>query len=150
MPTHRKWGAVVQPEGGTTFRVWAPALPTLALEMAAGDDVRSVEMRQLPDGFLERHMAECGDGARYRYRLPGGACRPDPVSRFQPEGVHGWSQVVDASAYDWKDAGWRGVAKSDLIVYELHVGCFTSAGTYLAAIERLAGVGRIWASPPSS
>lgn len=76
-------------------------------------------------------------GERYWFVLPNGNRRPDPASRFQPEGVHGPSQLVDLSGFRWNDQSWRGHPKEKLLLYELHVGTFTKAGTYAAAIERL-------------
>src|SRR5688572_15680641 len=69
-------------------------------------------------------VAGVAPGDRYRYRLDRGELRPDPASRFQPEGVHGPSEVVDALRYHWRDAGWKGRPPTDLVVYELHVGTF--------------------------
>jgi maltooligosyltrehalose trehalohydrolase len=77
-------------------------------------------------------------GARYRFRLgDGDALVPDPASRFQPEGPHGPSQVVDPSAYRWADRDWRGPAVEGQVLYELHVGTFTREGTWAAASEQL-------------
>ena len=76
-------------------------------------------------------------GSLYQYRIDGSGPFPDPASRFQPEGVHGPSQVVDPSRFRWTDAHWRGVAPEDLVIYELHVGTFTSEGTYRAVADRL-------------
>jgi maltooligosyltrehalose trehalohydrolase len=78
-----------------------------------------------------------GAGRRYRYRIDGKAAFPDPASRSQPEGVHGPSEVVDAGAFAWTDAGWRGVGLDELVIYELHVGTFTPAGTFSGVAERL-------------
>ena len=67
-------------------------------------------------------------GADYRYRLDGGEPLPDPVSRWQPDGVHGPSRVVDPAAFRWTDAHWKGLALADFVIYELHVGTFTPGG----------------------
>ena len=77
-------------------------------------------------------------GDRYRYRVGGRGPFPDPASRFQPEGVHGPSEVVDGPAFRWSDSGWTGIALEDLVLYELHVGTFTPAGTYAGVVDRLA------------
>ena len=66
-----------------------------------------------------------GHGHRYRFRLDGGEALADPASGWQPEGVHGSSAVVDASAFVWTDDGWTGVTLHDTVCYELHVGTFT-------------------------
>ena len=77
-------------------------------------------------------------GALYRYRLSGEVERPDPASAFQPEGVHGPSQVVD-TRFDWTDANWHGLPMNDYVLYEIHVGTFTPEGTLDAIIPRIAG-----------
>jgi maltooligosyltrehalose trehalohydrolase len=139
LDAHRWWGAVVEPDGSTRFRVWAPALESLRLELQpVGDSQSRFEItHRVERGFFERRLDGCPDGTRYRYVMPNGNLRPDPASRFQPEGVHGWSQVSDARAYAWGDGAWRGVPKSDLVIYELHAGTFTEQGTWLGAIDRL-------------
>ena len=76
-------------------------------------------------------------GSRYKYRLDRGQSYPDPASRFQPEGVHGPSEVVDPLAFPWSDETWPGLTTDDLIVYELHVGAYTPEGTFTALIEQL-------------
>ncbi|MGH9447186.1 MAG: malto-oligosyltrehalose trehalohydrolase, partial [Terriglobia bacterium] len=73
----------------------------------------------------------------YRYVLDGHKERPDPASRFQPQGVHGPSQIVDFHTFRWTDSNWKGVALDDYIIYELHVGAFTPGGTFDDAIPHL-------------
>ena len=91
-------------------------------------------MQKTADGYHEAN-ADAGEGARYYYVLDG-IQRPDPASRFQPEGVHGASEVVD-STFEWHDSAWQGVALEDFVIYELHVGTFTPQGTLDAIIPRL-------------
>ena len=82
-------------------------------------------------------------GARYKLRLDGGELYPDPASRYQPEGPHGPSQIVDPSRYRWTDGAWKGVSIEGQVLYEMHVGTFTREGTWrsaTAALERLRGV----------
>ena len=76
-------------------------------------------------------------GSRYRFRLDGGRSLPDPASRYQPDGPHGASQVVDPSLFRWTDAAWTGIQPERQIFYELHIGTFTPQGTYAAAAERI-------------
>jgi maltooligosyltrehalose trehalohydrolase len=85
-------------------------------------------------------LEDVPEGATYHYWLDAERARPDPVSRWRPEGVHGPSAIVDPSRFRWTDAGWRGVAMADLVVYELHVGTFSSAGTFDGVIERLPAI----------
>jgi alpha-amylase len=122
----------------TQFRVWAPHRKSVAVH---AEDPRSGRQQHTLErdwgGYFQAAVAGVGAGARYRYVLDGNVERPDPTSCFQPDGVHGHSQVIDHRAHPWQDADWKGVAKSDLVIYELHVGTFTEQGTYTAAIERL-------------
>jgi maltooligosyltrehalose trehalohydrolase len=71
------------------------------------------------------------------FQLPDGTKVPDPASRYQPEDVHGPSEVIDPSAYPWTDGAWAGRPWHEAVVYELHAGAFTAAGNFAAAIERL-------------
>src|SRR5690606_26693337 len=90
------------------------------------------------NGYFRGVHRGIGSGTRYSIRLDDDESNyPDPASRFQPEGVHGASQVIDPAAYDWKDAGWTGVELPGQVIYELHIGCFTPEGTWRAAEEHL-------------
>ena len=119
-----------------TFRVWAPAADTVILELHDGE--QSLALSKTKDGLFERTTDAAGPGTRYRFRLDEDGPFPDPASRFQPEGVHGPSEVIDPDAYEWDDADWDGVAREDLVIYELHVGAFTEAGSFDAVREQLA------------
>jgi maltooligosyltrehalose trehalohydrolase len=131
--------------GGTEFRVFAPERTgiELCLELEGANGPRMLPMQRQPSGFFTLTVPGVGPGARYRYRVDGDGPFPDPASRFQPEGVHGASQVVDLSGFAWTDAGWRGRPIEELVIYELHVGTFTSAGTFAAAAERLPHLARL-------
>jgi malto-oligosyltrehalose trehalohydrolase len=135
--TTMAWGALPLAGGGTRFRTWAPASKTLSVEIARGDRIEAHPLTRQQDGFFEGVVAGVAAGDRYRYRLEQGRTRPDPASRRQPESVHGWSEVVDPSAYGWRDASWTGVARDRLVIYELHVGTFTTEGTFAAAERRI-------------
>jgi maltooligosyltrehalose trehalohydrolase len=126
-------GATVR-EDGVTFRAWAPRVRTLDVVV---DGRRPVPLGRLPDGLFEGTVGGVPAGARYQYRLDGERYRPDPASRFQPEGVHGPSTVVDPASFPWTDQAFTGHATADLVVYELHVGTFTRAGTFEAVIPHL-------------
>jgi maltooligosyltrehalose trehalohydrolase len=132
--THPALGAI--PDGtGTHFRVWAP--DTDRVDLVLEPNGRTVALDATSDGYFEGFVTDVGTGQRYRYRLDGGDPLPDPASRFQPEGVHGPSEVVDPSAYEWQEADWHGIEQKDLVFYELHVGTFTPEGTFRAAAEKL-------------
>jgi maltooligosyltrehalose trehalohydrolase len=96
-----------------------------------------------PGGYFSGLAPALKPGARYRFRLDGGAAFPDPASRFQPEGPHGPSQVVDPARFRWSDSGWPGLAPEGQVLYELHVGTFTPEGTWEAAARELAGLARV-------
>ncbi len=121
-------------ETGVTFRVWAPRCRTVEVVI---DGRRPLPMTANADGIFETTVAAVGAGARYQYRLDGERYRPDPVSRWQPEGVHGSSVVVDPRAFAWTDQSFHGHDLGDLVFYELHVGTFTRMGTFEAIVPRL-------------
>jgi maltooligosyltrehalose trehalohydrolase len=123
-------------DGQTTFRFRAPAADTVSLVSDA--DAAETPMSRSPDGWHSVTTDRARPGTRYRYRLSDGTLVPDPASRFQPHGVHGPSEVIDPSAYAWRDGEWTTRKWSEAIVYELHVGTFTRDGTFAAAIEKLA------------
>lgn len=133
-------GAEVQ-EGGVRFRVWAPKSSRVDV-VVEGEGTFGLE----PEGgkYFSGTVRGIGAGARYRYQLGDGKRYPDPCSRFQPEGPHGPSMVVDPAGYRWRDSGWRGANLSGQVIYELHIGAFTAEGTFDAAareIEELRRVG---------
>jgi maltooligosyltrehalose trehalohydrolase len=88
-------------------------------------------------GVFSAIVPSAAAGDDYWFLLDDDHARPDPVSRWQPAGVHGPSRVVDPRAFSWTDEGWRGVSMDDLVIYELHVGTFTTEGTFAAIIPRL-------------
>jgi maltooligosyltrehalose trehalohydrolase len=129
-------GASVRP-GAVSFSVWAPRRRSLDL-VIDGRPFRA--MREEGEGVFTTAIENLAAGARYQYRLDGERYRPDPVSRWQPEGVHGPSVVVEPAAFQWTDDGFAGHALADLVFYELHVGTFTAGGTFEAAIPYLDGL----------
>jgi maltooligosyltrehalose trehalohydrolase len=121
--------------GGVTFRVWAPRCRSVDVIV----DGRAVEaLAQREGGLFEGRLDGVAEGARYKFRLDATRYRPDPVSRFQPEGIHGPSVVVDPSRFVWTDGEFAGHAPGELVFYEIHVGAFTPAGTFEAVIPHLA------------
>jgi maltooligosyltrehalose trehalohydrolase len=132
----RRWpiGAEIQPTGGVHFRVWAPAAREVALELEGHP---GIAMTPEANGYFAVTAAEARAGARYRFRLDGREPLPDPVSRFQPDGPHGSSEVVDPSRFAWSDTAWKGVRPQELVIYEMHIGTFTKDGTWEAAMRHL-------------
>lgn len=127
-------GALVEGDG-VRFRVWAPIARSVEV-VIEGSGVRQA-LARADDGTFSGRIAGVGPGTRYRYRVDGGGPFPDPASRYQPDGVHGPSQVTDAGQFPWTDEGWAGHRLDELVVYELHVGTFTPEGTFEGATRRL-------------
>jgi maltooligosyltrehalose trehalohydrolase len=126
-------------------RVWAPRCRTVDVAIeGAGSAPRLVALSRDDEGFFSGEVTGVTAGDRYWYRLDGDRLRPDPVSRAQPDGPHGPSAIVEPSAFSWSDAAWRGLEPRGQVLYELHIGTFTSEGTWSAAaarLEQLADVG---------
>lgn len=144
-------GAEVLPSGGVHFRVWAPRRRQVEVVLQPGpSDQRqrpfsAVKLEAEADGYFSGQVAEAASGSLYRYRLDGEKeLYPDPASRFQPEGPHGPSQVIDPGRFRWTDGNWRGTPLQGQIIYEMHIGTFTRPGTWEAAsheLPELASVG---------
>ncbi len=130
------FGATVLPAGRTRFRLWAPARKNVAVVVG---DAAPVSMAPEPDGWFFVELP-CAAGSRYRYRFDDGTLVPDPASRFQPEDVHGPSEVVDPRAYGWRHGGWAGRPWHEVVLYEAHVGCmggFVGVARALPALKAL-------------
>jgi maltooligosyltrehalose trehalohydrolase len=130
-------GAVPLADGSTRFSVWAPNARRVEVAVVQSGTVRTVALRAGDDGVHGGTVPGVPPGTDYMYRLDGGPDRPDPVSRWRPAGVHGPTRVVDPHAFPWTDEGWRGLETADLVIYELHVGTFSRAGTFDGVIGRL-------------
>lgn len=120
---------------GTHFSVWAPNASRVAVVI---DGRGEHELEALGRGTFEGEVIGIGAGAAYRYRLDGKETYPDPVSRHQPQGVHGPSRVIDPSAFHWKDKQWQGMEMADHVIYELHVGTFSTTGDFAGVTGHLA------------
>ena len=126
-------GARVTPEG-TQFRLWAPKPKLVEVVLQDG----AVHHLQKDDGgYWIGLVSAAKAGMTYRYRLDEKDSFPDPCSRFQPEGPHGPSLIVDPAAFRWRDRDWSGIRMRGQVMYELHIGTFTPEGTFDAAIEQL-------------
>lgn len=133
-------GAEVQ-QDGAAFRIWAPKVTQL--EVVLEHNLGTYPLQREDNGYWMAFVPGVRAGALYRYRIDGGLSYPDPCSRFQPSGPHGPSQVVDPSAFSWHDDGWPGVCLLGQVLYELHIGTFTPAGTFDSAIAELAELKKI-------
>jgi maltooligosyltrehalose trehalohydrolase len=130
--------------GGVRFRLWAPERREVELVLEDAGRVQAPSLERDRDGYWHALVPDLKAGARYKYFLDGEGPYPDPASRFQPEGVHGPSQVVDPTRYEWQAGAWQGLTLEELVVYELHVGTFSPEGTYAgveASLEHLRELG---------
>jgi maltooligosyltrehalose trehalohydrolase len=110
---------------------------------ATGRSPRSITLTPEDQGYFSGEVPEAGAGTLYRFRLDGDeALYPDPASRFQPEGPHGPSQVVDPGEFRWTDGQWRGTSLKGQVIYEMHIGTFTREGTWAAAARELPELAR--------
>ena len=129
-------GAELQPNGtGTHFRVWAPEHSSMAVVFE--DGLGAVPLNAEEGGYFSGLAAEARAGARYKYEVDHKEAYPDPASRYQPSGPHGFSEIVDPQAFVWSDIEWVGVKLARQVIYELHLGTFTPGGTWLSAAEKL-------------
>jgi maltooligosyltrehalose trehalohydrolase len=126
------FGAEVLGEAGVRFRLWAPGAQQVSLVL----DSEAKPMAQAGDGWHEL-VEKARPGALYRYRIDGKHDVPDPASRFQPQDADGPSEVIDPHAFEWRDEAWRGRPWQEAVIYELHVGTFSSQGTYGGVVSKL-------------
>jgi maltooligosyltrehalose trehalohydrolase len=129
-------GADVQPDGSTHFRVWAPRPRAVDLVVERNGVREVIALEKEGEGYYSATAADTGAGTRYWYRLDD-RLFADPVSRHQPEGPFGPSEVVDPTTYQWRDEHWKGITLPGQVLYEMHVGTFTQVGTFASAAERL-------------
>jgi malto-oligosyltrehalose trehalohydrolase len=130
LPLH---GPRLLPGGGVQFRLWAPAHSQILLVV----DERSLPMQTAAGGWHSLDVPGAKHGTRYYFQLPDGTKVPDPASHFQPEDVHGPSEIIDPAVHRWDDEKWAGRPWNEAILYELHVGAFTNEGTFRAVIDHL-------------
>ncbi|MEW6570828.1 MAG: malto-oligosyltrehalose trehalohydrolase [Nitrospirota bacterium] len=129
-------GAYYTGDGKCGFSVWAPFRERIAVKIVSPEE-KIIPMEKDKRGYWKISTEGVYPDALYFYYLDGEIERPDPASHWQPQGVHGPSQVVDHNAFNWEDNNWRGIPLSEMIMYELHVGTFTPEGTFNAIIGRL-------------
>jgi len=122
---------------GVRFRLWAPAAASVELQLECTGDWKHIPLAATGAGWFGLCTDEARPGSCYRYWIDGKVAVPDPASRHQRDDVHGPSEVIDPHAYDWQDETWRGRPWHEAVLYELHIGAFTPAGTFEAAAQRL-------------
>jgi maltooligosyltrehalose trehalohydrolase len=127
-------------ENGTSFRVWADSHKKVSVVIKQTEYTLDPE----DNGYFQRHVAGAGEDDTYSFLLDGEGPFPDPASRFQPQGPHGPSQIVNPNKFRWADESWQGINLPGQVIYELHVGTFTTEGTWQSAsreLSALAGLG---------
>lgn len=139
-------GAELLPEKGAHFRVWAPLREKISVailnENNNGNNL--YELKKEGNGYFSGTIESAGEETLYKFKLDDDDfLYPDPVSRFQPEGPHGPSQIIDPFKYKWKTEEWKGCKLEGQIIYEMHIGTFTKEGTWEAAIKELPELARI-------
>ena len=130
-------------DGAVHFRVWAPKRKKVEVVFEEGD--KTLLLKDEGSGYFSGVTDKVDSGDFYRFRLDDEKkLYPDPASRFQPEGPHGPSAIIDSKAFAWQDNAWKGVVPEDVVLYEMHIGTFTQEGTWNAAakeLKRLAELG---------
>lgn len=152
---HRRYpvGAEILPDrSGVHFRVWAPERRCVQLVFESQKNAGSAPPH-LPDatylnkddeGYFSAFLPYLPENVLYGYNLDQtGEVLPDPASHFQPYGPDGLSQIIDHTAYHWNDSGWSGCNKDDIVLYEMHAGTFTAAGTWMAALDHIPELARL-------
>jgi maltooligosyltrehalose trehalohydrolase len=136
----RRYAVGAEPvRGGVHFRIWAPKPDAVAVILLrnGGDDRVRLEKERGTHGYWSVLAPSASPGDRYVFEIGPGERFPDPASRFQPDGPHGPSEVIDPGSYRWADGRWRGIGAEGHVLYELHVGTFTREGTWRSAMDQL-------------
>lgn len=130
-----KLGANYLGNGNCQFTVWAPAHEQVAVQVISPEN-RVIPMQKDEKGYFHVLAEDIQPGTLYFYKIAD-ADRPDPASHYQPQGVHGPSEVIDSNTITWTDEQWSAIPLEEMLIYELHVGTFTPEGTFEAIIPRL-------------
>jgi malto-oligosyltrehalose trehalohydrolase len=131
------FGAECREDGSVRFRLWAPVAQRVTLSLRHTNTSAQLPLERLDHGWFELTTREARAGSCYSFRINDAQEVPDPASRFQPQDVHGPSEVIAPTAFNWQDTDWKGRPWQEAVIYELHVGAFTSAGTFSSVGERL-------------
>ena len=130
------FGPVLQRDG-CLFQLWARPGAKIELVIEGDPSRTAIAMAPDDDGIYRAHVDSAGPGTRYWFKIDGAGPFPDPASRYQPLGVHGPSQIIAPEEFQWKVKDFQAPSLRELVIYELHVGTFTPAGTFLALIDKL-------------
>lgn len=136
MPWILDLGANVLDAATVQFQVWAPTAERVQVKFFT-PGLETFSLKKHASGYWKGQVASVKPGTTYKYVIDENLERPDPASRYQPEGVHGPSQVVDPRTFSWTDQHWKGLPLEEYIIYELHVGTFTPESTFDGIIAKL-------------
>jgi maltooligosyltrehalose trehalohydrolase len=131
------FGAECFENGTVRLRLWAPAAHKVELSIQNDNRATRLQLKELDQGWFELVTDAAKLGSQYYFRIDGDREVPDPASRLQPKDVHGPSEVIDPTLFEWHDGEWRGRRWEEAVIYELHVGTFTASGTFQSACDRL-------------
>lgn len=131
----KKLGAVYNEGDIVEFCIWAPFAESV--EVISKNSDKPVALSRDKEGYWSKKVNDVVPGELYKFRINNKDEFPDPASLAQPEGVHSWSRVVDHASHSWRDKSWKGRELKEMIIYELHVGTYTAAGTFEAVIDKL-------------
>src|SRR6202162_4243520 len=126
-------------DAGAAFRVWADGRKSVSVVINKTEHNLSPE----PDGYFSGFAPNVREGETHPFRVDGNSPLADPASRFQPDGPHGPSQLVDPNRFPWTDQSWKGIKLPHQVIYELHIGTFTREGTYCSAITELPALAKL-------
>ena len=138
-------GAELLKKGGAHFRVWAPHVNNMFLvieDSQAHQVFKPITMTKDAEGYMSCFYPEAQADLLYRFKI-NHELYPDPASRFQPEGPHGPSQLIDFRKFIWRDNDWQGISAKHRVIYEMHIGTFTPEGTYAAATKELSALAEL-------
>ena len=124
------------------FRIWAADATTAKVVAVIGEEAREYHATELHAGWYECFVREASAGVRYQWKLNENLLVPDPASRYNPDGPHKQSEVIDSASFAW-EGEWKGRPWNEVVIYEMHVGIFTPEGTYQAAESKLAGLAQL-------
>ncbi len=124
-------------EGSVNFQIWAPSAKEVAVCLFDGSNEKLLPMKAAQEGWFDLTSTEAAPGMKYKFVIDNDLRVPDPASRFQPEDAHGPSEIVDPRSFAWQESEWIGKPWEEAIIYELHVGTFSAAGTFKGVQERL-------------
>jgi maltooligosyltrehalose trehalohydrolase len=129
-------GANFDSDKNLSFKVWAPKCKEITV-IFQEEQKRTLNLKKDESGYFTGNLSNVKPGALYKYLVDNKECFPDPVSRFLPEGLKGPTMVIDPTNYQWNDQNWSGIKIKGQIIYEMHIGAFTSEGTFDAAAKEL-------------